>query len=88
MGSRKTSSQKNRQTELARRRKMRLRNPDGWQPRPPAEAGLLDVAPVAAPHEPAEDQALFDAEVCTRLAADLQAEVSWFSVNWNREGKA
>lgn len=76
MGSRKKATQKSRQAELARRRKSRLRNPEGWQPRPPAEAALLDVAPVAAPHEPAEDQAVFDADVGLRLAADLQAEAA------------
>lgn len=76
MGSRKKATQKSRQAELARRRKSRLRNPEGWQPRPPAEAALLDVAPVAAPHESAEDRAVFDAEVCMRLGADIQAEAT------------
>ena len=76
MGSRKKATQKSRRAELARRQKSRLQNPEGWQPRPPAEAALLDVAPVAAPHEPAEDQAVFDVEVGRRLAADLQAEAA------------
>lgn len=76
MGSRKKATQKSRQAELARRRKSRLHNSEGWQPRPPAEAALLDVAPVAAPHERAEDQAVFDADFGLRLAADLQAEAA------------
>lgn len=76
MGSRKQSTHKRRQAELARRRKNRLRSPDGWQPRPPAEAAWLDIAPVAAPDEPAEDQAVFDANVTARLPPDLQIEAA------------
>jgi len=76
MCSRKQSDQKSRQAELARRRKNRLRNPEGWQPRPPAEAEVLDLAPIALPNEPAEDRAVFDPAACHALSADLQAELA------------
>lgn len=74
MGSQKQSKEKQRQAEVARRQKNRLRNPEGWQPRPPAEAGLLDITPVAATHEPAADRAVFDAELLPQLPPDLRAE--------------
>lgn len=76
MGSRKQSTHKRRQAELARRQKNRLRSPEGWQPRPPAEAAWLDIAPVAAPDEPVEDQAVFDANVTARIPTDLQTEAA------------
>jgi len=74
MGSRKRKNNNRRQAQLARRQRNRLLNPEGWQPRPPAEAAWLDVAPLAAPNESAEDQAVFDADVSNRLPPDLQAE--------------
>ena len=76
MGSKKQSDQKRRQAELARRRKNRLHSPEGWQPRPPAEAELLDLAPIASPDEPAEDRALFDPAARHALSADLHAELA------------
>ena len=76
MCARKQSDQKRRQAELARRRKNRLRNPEGWQPRSPAEAEVLDLAPIASPDEPGEDRALFDPAARHALSADLQAELA------------
>ncbi|RLS49095.1 MAG: hypothetical protein DWH87_04120 [Planctomycetota bacterium] len=76
MCSKKQSDQKRRQAELARRRQNRLRNPEGWQPPPPAEAEVLDIAPIASPDEPAEDRALFDPTARDALCANLQAELA------------
>jgi hypothetical protein len=74
MGSRKQVERRKRQAEVARRRKERLRDPDGWRPPPPPEAAWLELEPLAAPEESIEDTALFDTAALAALPPETRAE--------------
>jgi hypothetical protein len=76
MGSRKQVERRKRQAEVARRRKERLRDPDGWRPPPPPEAAWLALEPLAAPDEPVEDIALFDTAALAALPPETRAEAA------------
>ena len=74
MGSRKQLERRKRQAEVARRRKQRLRDPDGWRPPPPPEAAWLALEPLPAPDEPGEDAALFDTAALAALPPETRAQ--------------
>lgn len=74
MGSRKQVERRKRHAEVARRRKERLREPDGWRPPPPPEAAWIALEPLPVPDEPGEDTALFDTAALAALPPETRAE--------------
>ncbi len=74
MGSRKQAERRKRQAEVERRRRDRLRDPDGWRPPPPPEAASLGLGPLAAPEEPLGDIAVFDDAALASLPPETRAE--------------
>jgi hypothetical protein len=74
MGSRRQADRRKRQADVSRRRRERLRDPEGWRPPPPPEAAWLGLEPLAAAGEPVADIALFDAAALAALPPDMRAE--------------